>query len=118
VNGDKVAADKNSSQAKQGILRDGRFVWGMYKGRAVSEVPDHYLQFLIESSRATIDELQHELDRRALTAEAALTWRQKIVEAGFRELAKKHHPDLNGGNGAEMRELLASIAQLRELVSE
>jgi curved DNA-binding protein CbpA len=38
------------------------------------------------------------------------------VSAGFRELAKRHHPDLNGGDGETMKELNAAVEMLREML--
>ena len=82
-------------------------------------MPESYLQFIIATNQNTIDAFQAELDRRSRAAEASLSWAQKIIEAGFRELVKKHHPDVNNGSGsAETREILATVDKLRELVRE
>lgn len=98
-----------------GILSNGRFLWGKYKGEPVRDVPDEYLIYIIGSSEATIDQLQQELDRRAQVASASQSWAQRIVEAGFRTMAKQHHPD-HGGSHSDMQELNAAAAALREIV--
>ena len=71
--------------------------------------------FLIESATTTIEECKTELARRESAAEATFPWVQRVIEIGYRELARRHHPDL-GGDVEEMRELNRAVEALRELV--
>ena len=98
----------------QGFLRDGVLGWGKHKGQHIADIPADYLEWLIESSRATIAQLEAELDRRAMAEQASLPWAEKIVQAGFKELAKRVHPDV-GGNTATMTELNNAREALLEL---
>ena len=92
--------------------------WGKYKGQQLASVPAAYLEYLVSSAKQTVAECEAELERRRMTEEASLTMVERIVEAGFRELAKKIHPDVEGGDTASMRELLSAREALRERVSE
>jgi hypothetical protein len=92
-----------------------RLRFGKYKGESISSVPSEYLQFLIESATTTIEECKEELTHREAAAEATLPWVSRVVETGYRELARRHHPDA-GGNTEEMRELNAAVEALRDLV--
>ncbi len=42
------------------------------------------------------------------------TWERKIIEAGYREMAKRHHPD-KGGEPEEMAALNQAVKNLRAL---
>jgi hypothetical protein len=94
-----------------------RLRFGKYKGELLSAVPSEYLTFLIDSATTTIEECKEELTRREAAAEATLPWVQRVVETGYRELARRHHPD-HGGDGDSMRELNAAIEALREMVRQ
>src|SRR5438874_1951481 len=94
-----------------------RLRFGKYKGESISSVPSEYLQFLIDSAVTTIEECKQELTRRESAAEATLPWVQRVVESGYRELARRHHPDI-GGSNEEMQQLNAAVEALRELVRQ
>jgi hypothetical protein len=94
-----------------------RLRFGQYKGQPISAVPADYLEFLIKTAEETISDCREELTRREAAAEASLPWVQRVVEAGFRALAKQHHPDHGGTNDA-MSELIAAVECLRERVRE
>jgi hypothetical protein len=81
--------------------------YGKHRGKALPEVPREYLEWLLESSRETAAAVEAELQRRDLVEMADSSWAERIVRTGFRALALQHHPD-QGGNLAEMRELLAA----------
>jgi DNA-binding FrmR family transcriptional regulator len=89
--------------------------FGKYKGEPISSPPSEYIEFLIQSATETIEDCRQELERRAQVEEANKSVAEKIVEAGYRELVKRHHPDL-GSDGEMMRELNSAVAALREMV--
>ncbi len=89
--------------------------FGKYKDHDIRDVPSTYLEFLIESASQTIEDCDHELQRRQQIEESNLTWEQRIVEAGYRSLAKKHHPD-HGGSVEEMQQVNNAVESLREAV--
>jgi hypothetical protein len=105
---------KHCTQAKGRTLTTLKF--GKYKGEDIQNVPTEYLRFLVGSAQETITEVQAELSRRELVEQAALPWIRRVVEVGYRELAKKYHPDAAGGDHDDMAELNAAVERLRELV--
>jgi hypothetical protein len=105
---------KHCTQAKGRTLTRLRF--GKYKGSDISAVPTQYLEFLVSSAEETIAECEAELRRREAVEQAELPWIKRVVEVGYRELAKKCHPDVAGGDRDDMVELNAAVEKLRELV--
>lgn len=89
--------------------------FGKYKGLPITDVPDDYLQFLITLATRSIEEYRGELERRELAQDADKTWMERVVETGYRELAKRYHPDRGGGDG-EMHEINAAVEMLREVL--
>lgn len=51
----------------------------------------------------------------ALNPQASLEWRRRIIEAGYRALAREFHPD-HGGDAAKMAELNEAAKELRRLL--
>ncbi|MFY9531246.1 MAG: J domain-containing protein [Candidatus Acidiferrales bacterium] len=90
--------------------------WGKYRGEDIRTIPAEYLEFILESAQETIRDCTAELERRALVEEASLSWAERIIQSGYRELARRHHPDIHGGDGEEMRAVNAAAEALRELL--
>lgn len=78
--------------------------FGKHRGKPIDEIPEDYLEWLINSSQATIDQCQRELERRRVAAEANLALAEQIIREGYRALSKKLHPDI-GGDEEKMKEL-------------
>lgn len=89
--------------------------YGKFKGEDLRDVPSEYLEFLLDSAESTVVEVRQELDRRRLQEEASLSWIERIVESGYRSLARHHHPDA-GGDGEDMKQLNAAVEVLRQVV--
>lgn len=89
--------------------------FGKHKGKRLDQVPEDYLRWLVGEQEKTLAEYKAEISRREYAAEADLTWEQKIVQAGFRALATKHHPD-RGGSKADMQKVNAAYESLRTKV--
>jgi len=87
--------------------------FGKYKGQDLSSVPEDYIEWLVDKARNDVATYEGELERRILIREADETIAAQIVEAGFKVLAKKYHPDV-GGDPAKMRELLATREKMRQ----
>jgi hypothetical protein len=92
-----------------------------YRGQPVSQVPADYLRWLEGVKREELHELQYEMENRGVPARwgrpEVRTTRttqtlQEIVEAGYRALAMKYHPD-HGGDSEKMRDLNLEIARWR-----
>lgn len=94
----------------------GRMAFGKYKGTMFCDVPLDYLIFLAESNRKKTKQLEDEIERRQLVEEANETIAEKIVNAGYRALATKCHPDA-GGDPEAFRRLTASKEVLKELLN-
>jgi uncharacterized protein (DUF3820 family) len=86
--------------------------FGKYGDLELCDVPEDYLIWLIESNARKNKLLQDELARRELAEEADMGWLEKIIKAGYRDLAKRHHPD-NGGNTSEMQQLNSAYEALK-----
>ena len=89
--------------------------FGKYAGRDICEVPDDYLDWLISTRKSELNGYQAELDRRQQAKEASLPMIEKIVSVGYRELAKRLHPDA-GGETAAFQDLQAANEQLKAAV--
>lgn len=86
--------------------------FGKYKDLDISEVPESYLQWLINNSKQKIVDYEAELKRREQQDDADATWIERLVKTGWRELTKRHHPDV-GGSTADMQEINAAYEALR-----
>lgn len=107
---------KHCTEARGRTLTTLKF--GKHKGQDIRTVPSEYLKFLVSSAQETIAECEAELGRREMIEAAELPWLRRVVEVGYRELARKCHPDVAGGDLEAMRKLNAAIEKLRELVGQ
>lgn len=90
--------------------------FGKFRGQDIRDVPSEYLEFLFEGAERTLVECREELERRRVAEEADLSWAERIVSAGQRQLARQHHPDLEGGSTETMQEINLAADALREAV--
>src|SRR5215471_18361148 len=103
--------------------------FGKYRGIPITDLPDHYLEWL-----NSLDDLRGRL-RRAVNAEWQYRqWEEEarrpvehapemdaedrallaeLVQAGFRALVRRYHPDV-GGDGEKMVRLNALMERLRQ----
>ena len=91
--------------------------FGKYRGMPIEDVPTEYLEWMLDTNQRMIATIEQELDRRKLSEEAELSWIEKVIRSGYRELAKKHHPDV-GGSEDEMRQVVAAVEYLREISTQ
>jgi hypothetical protein len=91
--------------------------FGKYKDQDIKTVPDDYLAWLIETQKKTLSEYQEEQERRAALQDARRSWAERLIQAGYRALANKHHPD-HGGNDNDMLQVTAAKEKLKTLVEE
>ena len=91
--------------------------FGKYAGMDLRDVPQEYLEWLIQMRKKDLAEYQGELERRELVESASITMVERVVQEGFRSLAKKFHPDA-GGSDAEFVELKAAHEQLKMVLGE
>lgn len=95
-----------------------RLWFGKYNGVELSDIPDSYLMWMCDAmSRESLRDLAHdELKRRQRSTCRTDNMDQivrEIIEAGYRTLAKKYHPDL-GGDTRKMQQLNSTIEKLRK----
>ena len=90
--------------------------FGKYRGYDITEVPIEYLEWMLEANRRTISEIEEELERRKLAEMAKMSWLERVIATGYKELAKKHHPDV-GGDAHEMQQINAAVELLREMIT-
>jgi hypothetical protein len=91
--------------------------FGKYNGVELSAVPSDYLEWLISTRKKDIQTYQDELDRRAVVELSSLTMVERIIQSGFKTLAKTMHPDA-GGTTAGFQELQGSYEQLKGILTE
>jgi hypothetical protein len=89
--------------------------FGKYKGYDLMATPDDYLDWLIAVQEKTLAEYRCELERRRALQDAKLSWVDRIVQTGFRNLAMQYHPD-RGGDDESMRQVVAAHERLKVLV--
>lgn len=103
----------------------GRMPFGKHKGKPLAALPENYLTWLttINLREPLASAVQHEASRRHINAHTPQTPRQldadiarQIVQAGYRVLAQKHHPD-HGGDTATMQKVNGAAEALRQLVA-
>ena len=76
---------------------------------------DELRGMLVETTRKTADAAEAEIDRRQRAEQADIGWCERLIVAGYRDLAKRHHPD-HGGDLKSMQEINAAVEVLREMV--
>lgn len=91
--------------------------FGKHRGESISEVPSEYLEWLLEQNKITIEGIEEELERRISAESAKLPIVQQIIQAGYRVLAKQHHPD-HGGDIEKMKEVNSAVEYLRRAARE
>lgn len=91
--------------------------FGKYAGLDLTEIPQDYLDWLIDSRRKDLAEYEAESQRRETLAQAKLSLADQIVQAGYRELAKRFHPDA-GGSAQEFTQLKGAHEQLKVVLKE
>jgi hypothetical protein len=105
-----------------------RMPWGKYVGYDLEDVPLGYLGWVLEQPwlmpelrEAIVEEVARRLGlevpcqqptRAAIVPAELRRWAAEIVESGFRQAARRHHPDLGGSEHA-MRALLEARECLR-----
>lgn len=93
----------------------GQLRFGKYAGYDLRDIPTEYLEWMITQSERTIRDFSAELERRQTFEDASLSMAERIVQAGYRALAKQYHPDF-GGTNVQMQELNGTIEALREML--
>lgn len=88
--------------------------FGKHKGSDIRDVPLEYLEWLADSNRETLEAIEEEIERRERLEEANMPWIERLIQAGYRELAKRHHPDV-GGDTNSMKEVNAAADKLRDM---
>ena len=92
--------------------------FGKFKGYEIRDLPDNYLGWLYEIvepgylADCVYAEYQHRFGEDFKSAPPRV---REIIEAGFKALALKYHPDV-GGSGDAMREIIEARAWLQSLV--
>jgi hypothetical protein len=101
--------------------------FGRFKGQYVADLPDHYLAWIATQDwvkdplRAAIIEeyesraCQHSNNQRYLLLPSAAVAAECIIESGYRQQARKLHPDV-GGDHERMLALNSAVDWLRSLI--
>lgn len=89
--------------------------YGKYKGLALEQIPTTYLEWILKSMKESAASIEDELEAREQQESATLSMARRLIEAGYRQLAKQMHPDA-GGDTAAMQELNGTVERLRRTV--
>jgi hypothetical protein len=92
------------------------FPFGTHKGLPITEVPKEYLEWYLRENEVLMKQCRAELERRDALEEATQSMAERIIQAGYRALAKQMHPDL-GGDPAQFRELQGTVEELRSALN-
>lgn len=84
--------------------------FGKYKDRDLSEVPEHYLTWLLKECRNLSPTMRAEINR---LLSGAVVPTEDIVTKWYRRLAREFHPDLGGSH-----EAMKAVNRGRELMIE
>jgi hypothetical protein len=91
------------------------FPFGTHKGLPMTAVPREYLEWYLRENELLMKHCRAELERRDALEDATQSMAERIIQTGYRALAKQLHPDL-GGDPAEFRELQGTVEELRSVV--
>ncbi len=107
--------------------------FGKFKGVELCNVPDSYILWVRENcdfhDENLKDAVECEFESRFIRTEvvveyrrvnltpAELVWCKKLINAGYRALAKTNHPDV-GGDAKKMRELIDAKTNLLGAIGE
>ena len=89
--------------------------FGKYKGWELSQVPDDYIEYMISSNEKSLRMFKDEKERRITQAEAKMPMMERLIQAGYRQLATQNHPD-KGGNTRTMQEINAAHERLKDII--
>jgi hypothetical protein len=102
----------------------GAMPFGKFKGRRIADLPDAYVSWLLATnflreplrSAVLAEAVARGLVGGVPTASPARPRRvAEVIEAGWRQLALRHHPDRGGDHGV-MVEIIEARDFLRSLV--
>ena len=79
------------------------------------ELPQEYLEWLHRTTAQSLSDYEAELERREKLDQVSLPLAAQIIHAGYRELAKRCHPDA-GGKAADFNALDAAQEQLKSML--
>ena len=91
--------------------------FGKHSGKDLSDVPEDYLGWLIDTRKKELQVYEAEVARRKAVEEASQSDLEKLIQAGYRALAQKAHPD-KGGSAQEFQALQAAYEQAKMLLQE
>lgn len=89
--------------------------FGKYAGMDIRDVPLEYLEWLLERTVKSSQDITGEIERRERLESADLPLIERLIQTGYRSLAKQMHPDA-GGSTAQMQELNNVVEALRHAV--
>ena len=89
--------------------------FGKYSGEDIRDVPREYLEWMADQAKRNLRMFEDEIERRDLIEASNCSMVDRIVQVGFRELAKQLHPD-QGGKAQDFIDLRAAHERLKEML--
>ena len=96
---------------------ESKLEFGKHRGLKWKDVPEEYIQWLIDTRKADLADYEGELERRKSLEEANLSMTERIVKAGWKKLSQELHPD-HGGNPEEFLSLKGSFEALMGAIKD
>lgn len=91
-----------------------RMPFGKYEGDRLCELPEDYIEWLL-GWKGLREPLRSELKRELMFRAPPAASMMEIINAGYKTLAMKYHPDV-GGTNEQMKTLNASVEALRRML--
>lgn len=91
--------------------------FGKYRDQEIADVPREYLDWLFKANEDINAVIRTELERRDALESDQMSTIERIVHAGYRDMARKAHPDA-GGTNKEFQDLRAGYEQLKVILTE
>lgn len=88
--------------------------FGKFKGCSLSELPDDYIEWLVHEFKPR-EPLLSRLKTELLFRSPPPASMMEIINAGYKALAMKYHPD-TGGSNEQMKSLNNSVDALRKMM--
>lgn len=87
---------QDQQELREHVAKSSTMQFGKHKGMELRDVPADYLEWSISTMEADVKRYRDELARREAVENSSVDIITQLLKAGFKELAKKAHPDTGG----------------------
>ncbi len=101
---------------EENLAKSTTLTFGKYKGIELRDVPADYLSWLVDTAEADAKRYRDELARRDAVEHSSMDLITRLLTVGYKELAKKAHPD--GGGSQEQFVALQGAFETLKIAAE